>query len=439
MIPPETRPPDPAVIHHIDEVLHRCIHCGMCLPVCPTYALTQQEESSPRGRIRLIRSLYDGTLGLSDNFVDEMYFCLDCQACQTACPAGVRYGSLVEDARRRISEQKKDPNTLRLLKTLFLKRILASKQGTRTFGRMLRWYRRSGLQDAVDESGILGLFSPRMAAMHALLPKADAGVFDEQYPEIVRAQMPKRGTVGFLSGCIMNVAFSDIHRDAVEVLTALGFDVVIPKGQVCCGSLHGHNGDIETARQLARLNVACFRKFAIDALVVDSAGCSAFLKEYDTLLTDDPGFRDDARLLASQVKDITEFLAVLDLPPVKLNRNVRVTYHDPCHLVHTQKISAEPRSILRRIGGAEFVELPESTWCCGSAGIYNLLRHEDSMKMLERKIQNLESTNADIVVTANPGCHLQLAYGIRHFGLGMKVMHPVSLLKEALSSGSVTQ
>jgi len=434
MTPPEARLPDSAIIHHIDEVLHQCIHCGMCLPVCPTYALTQREESSPRGRIRLIKSLYDGTLSVSENFVDEMYFCLDCQACQTACPAGVRYGTLVEDARRTISEQRKDPGFLRLIKTFFLRGALGTRAKIRNFGKVLQWYRRSGLQSAVDESGILGLFSERMKAAHSLLPKADARFFDESVPEVVRAGTPVRGRVAFLSGCIMNVAFSEIHRDAVDVLTRLGYDVVIPKGQVCCGSLHGHNGDVETARELARRNVECFQKLDVDALVVDSAGCSAFLKEYGVLLDDDLRYRESARLLASRAKDITEFLAGISYSPLHLKRSVRVTYHDPCHLVHTQKISLEPRRIIQQIDGVTFVELPESTWCCGSAGIYNILRYEDSMQMLERKIRNLQSTNAEIVLTANPGCHLQLTYGIQRFGLDMKVMHPVSLLKEALCS-----
>jgi len=434
MTPPEARLPDPAILHHLGEVLHQCIHCGMCLPVCPTYALTQREESSPRGRIRLIKSLYDGALSVSDNFVEEMYFCLDCQACQTACPAGVRYGTLVEDARRQISENRKDPGFLRLVKNLFLKGVLGSRGRIRRFGKALQWYRRSGLQSAVDESGILGVISERMKAAHSLLPKADSAFFDESLPEVVHSKIPVRGRVAFLSGCIMNVAFSEIHRDAVEVLTRLGYDVVIPKGQVCCGSLHGHNGDIEGARKLARQNVECFRKFEFDALVVDSAGCSAFLKEYGVLLNDDPQYCESARHLASRTKDITEFLAGITFPPLKLKCNVRVTYHDPCHLVHTQKITLEPRQIIRQLDGATFVELPESTWCCGSAGIYNILRYEDSMSMLERKIRNLQSTNTEVVLTANPGCHLQLAYGIKRFGLDMKVMHPVSLLKEALCS-----
>lgn len=420
-----------AAIRHIDEVLSHCIHCGMCLPVCPTYAVTNQEQSSPRGRIRLIRSLHDGSLNMSDEFVNEMYFCLDCQACQTACPAGVRYGTLVEDARHIISQRGKEPLSLKIFKRLFLRGILASKSRTKFAGRLMKLYHRSGLQDAVDQSGVLNLFSRRINAKHQLLPRVGNEFFDESISEIITPKSEVRERVAFLSGCIMNVAFPEIHRDAVEVLLTAGYEVVIPKEQVCCGSLHGHNGDVEMARTLARNNIEVFGKYNYDALIVDSAGCGAFLKEYARLLADDVDFAERAAEISTKIKDITEFLGGIHLPTPRKSLNKRVTYHDACHLVHSQNISHEPRRLITSIPGIEFVELPESTWCCGSAGIYNIARFDDSMKFLERKMENLASTHADIVATANPGCHLQLQYGIKKFGLTMEVMHPVSLLARA--------
>ncbi len=418
---------------HIDEVLHHCIHCGMCLPVCPTYVLTGREQSSPRGRIRLIRSVLDGSLPVSENFSDEMYFCLDCQACQTACPAGVHYGELVEEARDIIAESGKEPLLVRLVKKAFL-RVLASPSMMKLTGRLLRLYG-STVRDAIDQSGILALV-PGLREKHQLLPRAGRP-FDETTPRAIGPRGPKRHRLGFLSGCIMNISFPEIHRDAVEVLSAAGAEILIPAGQVCCGSLHGHNGETRMARKLARANIDLFSKLDIDALVVDSAGCAAFLKEYGKIFEDDPEYAGQARELSGKVREITEFLGATGLPGSLRPLNLNVTYHDACHLVHSQKISREPRKVICSIPGVRFSEMPESTWCCGSAGLYNVLRFRDSMKMLERKISNLGSTRADVVATANPGCHIQIEYGIRKFGLAMRVMHPVSLVRMAMSGSEI--
>ncbi len=433
-------------IRALDELLHRCMKCGLCLPVCPTYNLTFEEQSSPRGRIRLMKHVHEGSMDVTRNFADQMYFCLDCQACQTACPAGVQYGALVEETRGLIDEKKQDPYALRLIKSVFLRGVLASKTRTKLAARLLRLYQWTGLREAVDRTNILGLISDQLRQKHLLLPVVDEEFFDETTPEVVAPQGEKRGRVVFLSGCIMNVAFAGIHRDAVAVLSKNGFEVVMPRRLQCCGSLHGHNGDFETARTLARKNVDVLDQLRYDALVVDSAGCGAFLKEYGKLLSDDPKYASRAESVAGKIKDVTEFLPEVGFlrpgsiatsgTPESAGRDrsngvVRVTYHEACHLVHTQKISQQPRQLLQAIPGIAFVELPEATWCCGSAGIYNVLRFEDSMQILERKMKNLESTHADIVVTANPGCHIQLQYGIRKFGLTMEVLHPVSLLNRA--------
>lgn len=417
------------IVHHLDEVMNHCIHCGLCLPVCPTYALTQQEQSSPRGRIRLIRSVHDGSLPMSDGFVDEMSFCLDCQACETACPAGVRYGMLLEDARGMISERGREPFFARLLKKAFFAGVLSSPSRTRSFGRLLRTYERTGLRKAVS-----GLLTGRLREKHELLPFASGMFFDEE--AIPRPAPPVRGRVAFLTGCIMNVAFAEVHRDAVRVLAANGYEVVIPDSQVCCGSLQGHNGAMEAARSLARQNVDAFERVECDSVVVDSAGCGAFMKEYGHLLAGDPEYAARAERLAAKTLDISEFLVRSGFrrPEPRAGHTslpVVVTYHEACHLVHTQRISGEPREIIRSIPGVTLTELPEATWCCGSAGIYNVLRFGDSMKLLDRKMENIRRTGAEILATANPGCHQQLRHGIRKCGLTMDVVHPVSLLARA--------
>ena len=384
-----------------------------------------------------MRSVEDGTLELSDEFIDEMYFCLDCQACETACPAGVRYGELVEDARSLIADTGKDPLSVRFIKLFFLNGILSSKFRTKLAAKLLRFYQWLGLWEAFERTNLLSIISKNIQQKHSLLPHIAEEFFDETVAEVIPPQGSKRGTVAFLSGCIMNVAFPDIHHDAVAVLAKNGYEVIIPKIQVCCGSLHGHHGETEVAKNLARENLDVFDKFIFDALVVDSAGCGAFLKEYGKLFADDEQYRTKAEQLSKKTKDITEFLADLHDPFKGYEPSQglkRITYHEACHLVHTQKISQQPRKLLQSIPGIEMTELPEATWCCGSAGVYNVVRSDDSIKLLERKMKNIESTRADIVVTANPGCHLQLQYGIRKYGLKMEVMHPVSLMNQAYKS-----
>jgi glycolate oxidase iron-sulfur subunit len=379
----------------------------------------------------MMRSQLEGKMEMSGAFVDEMYFCLDCQACQTACPAGVKYGALVEDARRRIAEEGKEPARLGLTKKWLLGRILSSPAMIKRAASLLRIYRRSGLYDAVNASHILEAFSMRLHERHAMLPAVSAQWFDETVEGVLPATGPYRGTAAFLTGCVMNVMFAGLHRDIAEVLTRNGYDVVIPKNQPCCGSLHAHYGDTREAAAMARKFLDLFDQFSFDALVVDSAGCGAFLKEYGHLLAGDAEYAPRASALAAKTKDVTEFLAETGFARPESALPYTVTYHDACHLVHTQGISRQPRDIIRSIPGLRVVELKESTWCCGSAGIYNVVRFDDARKLLERKMDNLEATGAGIVLTANPGCHLQLENGIRMRGLKMKVMHPVSLLNEA--------
>jgi glycolate oxidase iron-sulfur subunit len=378
-----------------------------------------------------MRELERGGIDISPAFINEMNFCLDCQACESICPAGVEYGALVEDARVKITASGREPLGTRLLRRLILRWFLASRPGRAIGVGILRLYQLSGLRDAVDRSGLLELFPEKIGRLHKLMPRIVMFSFFNRQRRLLTPAGEIRGRVALLTGCLMDSAFADIHLDTVEVLLRNGFEVVFPPGQACCGSLHAHNGDRATAHALAKKNIDAFSGEGIDAVIVNSAGCAAFMKEYRGLFADDPVFAPGAALVSERAKEITEFLSGNGFrSPTGIIRE-RVTYHDPCHLVHTQHISRQPREIIQSIPGIDFVELRDATWCCGSAGIYNIIRYEDSMRFLDRKMACIKETGATTVATANPGCHLQLAMGSEIAGTKVRVVHPVSLLNAA--------
>lgn len=412
------------------------MHCGLCLPQCPTYALTGLEKSSPRGRIRLIKSVAEGDLPITPGFVEEMNFCLDCQACETACPAGVKYGALVEAARAQIFQQGYESLVSTVLKKLFLRWLFRTPQRLQVLASLLRIYQQSGFQWFLQRSGLLKLFSRRLHEVQSLTPTISETPSSQLYPERVEPYGSMRYRVGFLTGCIMDVAFADVNVDTIELLRHHGCEVVIPRGQVCCGSLQAHNGDREVARELARVNIEVFSREPFDAIIMNSAGCGAFMKEYDHLFSQEPHLAMKAMTVSKKIQDVTEFLTTIGLQVREggsTNRyeKKRVTYHDACHLVHTQKISLQPRELIKMIPGVEYVELPESTWCCGSAGIYNITRYDDSMKLLSRKMENIKRVRPDIIVTGNPGCLVQIQHGLEREGLSVELLHTATFLRRA--------
>ncbi|MEW6061312.1 MAG: (Fe-S)-binding protein [Bacteroidota bacterium] len=413
-----------------DDVITNCMHCGLCLPTCPTYSLTGREKSSPRGRIRLIKSVAEGKLEMTDGFIAEMNFCLDCQACETACPAGVKYGSLVESARNQIRLQEKQSIGESVLKKLFLRNVLANPVRLKLVARILWIYQNLGIETIVKKLGIAKIFAPKLSRLQELSPRIDSRFFDEQYSEVLHPNKTPRYRVGFLSGCIMNVAFSQINEDTVKVLLHHDCEVIIPKHQVCCGSLQAHNGDFDIARDLAKKNIDIFSAYQLDAIVMNSAGCGAMMKEYGHYLQEDPEYSEKAKSIAAKVKDISEFLFDIGLKPAVGEFRHKVTYHDACHLVHSQKVFSQPRALLQSIPGLEYVELHEASWCCGSAGIYNVVQYDDSMKILDRKMSNVVTANAEYVVANNPGCLLQIEYGCRQYSIPTKVVHLSTLLRE---------
>jgi glycolate oxidase iron-sulfur subunit len=417
------------------DFIVNCMHCGLCLPHCPTFELTGLEKSSLRGRIRLIKAVADGELQMTNGFVEEMNFCLDCQACETACPAGVKYGALVEAARTQIYEQGREGWLTRLAKRWLLNWSFERPARFKFLASVIGFYQNSGLEWFFKNTGLLKFFSPRLHELQILMPRVSGVRSSERYAEVIRPTTPVKHRVGFLTGCIMDVAYANVNADTIELLLHHGCEVVIPSNQVCCGSLQAHHGGMQTARSLAERNIKAFTDAGVEVVVMNSAGCGAFMKEYGHLFEHHDGLALRAKALSAKVKDITEFLAGLAFRARagggSALRGKRVTYHDACHLVHTQKVSREPRKLINAVPGVHYVELPESTWCCGSAGIYNVTRYDDSMKLLDRKLAHIRSVMPDVIVTGNPGCMAQMEYGLKRSGLKIEVMHTATFLRRA--------
>ena len=415
-------------------VLQQCMHCGLCLPACPTYDATKIERNSPRGRISLMRAIADGDLEATRAFGEEMYFCLGCLACQTACPAGVDYNQLFETARAEAEASGHLANPTRtLLRTLLLRGLFPSPRLLRLVGRLLWLYQASGLEAVVRRSGLLRLLPKRLRVLEGQRPQIERRFSHQQIAPVETPSVPRRYRVGLLTGCIQDLAYASVNRDTADVLLANGCEVVTPPIQPCCGSLLAHNGDTETSAALARRNIDTFPPEKFDAIITNAGGCGSHLKNYHHLLADDPAYAVRAQEWSRKVKDIHEWLVEIGLRPPQVPSPIAqtVTYHESCHLCHGQKVTAQPRALLRTIPGLSLVELPEANWCCGSAGIYNLTQPEMSHQLLERKLGHIGKTGALIVATANPGCLLQLANGAHEAGLSLEIVHPITLLARA--------
>ncbi len=419
------------------SVLQQCMHCGLCLPTCPTYDATRLERNSPRGRIALMRAIADGRLEATRTFADEMYFCLGCLACMTACPAGVNYAELFEHARAEAEESGALRDSKRtLLRALTMRWLFMDLRRLRLAGSLIRLYQRLGLQRLIRGSGVLGLAPRRWRELEAMTPVMAPKFSSQLIAPVTPAAGKRKYRVALLTGCAQDLMFSDINRDTSEVLARNGCEVVTPTSQSCCGSLHAHNGELEMARELARRNIDQFPPGQFDAIISNAAGCGSHLKHYQTLLADDPEYRQRAALWDARLKDIHEWLANIGLTPPNPGATPQnVTYHEACHLCHGQKITAQPRQLLRAIPNLTLTELPEANWCCGSAGIYNLIQPEMANELLDRKLKHIVSTKADVVATGNPGCLAHMANGIRRENLPVRLVHPITLLAEAYRAG----
>ncbi len=427
-----TTPVGPLALHGLSvEGVNQCVHCGLCLASCPTFAELGTEMDSPRGRIFLIKALAEGRMALTAPTVEHLSLCLDCRACETVCPAGVPYGRLIEAAKAEIEHARPGSPARRLFRWLNFGVLLGHPRLLALAAAALRLYQVSGLQALVRQSRLVRLLPGTLAAWEALLPPLPPRRERAPLPSYVMAEGPRRARVAMLTGCVQAVVFGAHNRATARVLAKNGCDVLVPEGQGCCGALHAHGGDHAGALEMSRRTIETFEAARADAVIVNTSGCGAHMKAYGALLAGDPAWAERARRFAASVQDLSEFLAKAPLAGPLRPVAMRVTYHDPCHVVHGQKLRKEPRQLLAQIPGLSVVDLAESDWCCGSAGIYNLTQPEMAARLLERKIRHVLATGAEAVVTANPGCILQIQAGLRSRGADVKVLHLVELLDRA--------
>jgi glycolate oxidase iron-sulfur subunit len=427
-----------------------CVHCGLCLPACPTYTETGHEADSPRGRIQLMRGLADGVIDATPSVKHHLDLCLDCRACETACPSGVVYHELIEETRARFAEQ--DTPTLqgRFMRWIFFN-VFTRPTRLKLALVPARVLQKIGIYGLLRRAGVFNILPGQLRKMEQMLP-ARGKLWPKQLPEKVGRgtgfqpvleardyqdglESSARSTIGFFPGCIGSVMFEDVNRMAVALLAASGADVVVPRAQGCCGAIHHHNGAHHPAEEMARRNIDTFLPSTgpqVDFIATNIAGCGAMLREYDFLLRDDPKYAERAKEFSRRVRDISEVLVDLPLPPMNYPINETITYHDACHLAHAQKVTAAPRKLLAAIPGLTVVPLPESDMCCGAAGTYNLQHPEMATRLADRKLAHIASTGAAICATGNVGCamHIQSEAEVR--GRTVRIVHPVELLHRAV-------
>ena len=402
--------------------LAQCVRCGLCLQHCPTFVQTGLEAESPRGRLYLIKAMSEGIIEPTVNVTTHMDQCLQCRNCEAVCPSGVAYGRIMERARATVLDSGRAPLSWRL-RSAFLREVIARPRRLAVMANALRLYRSSGLRTVAESIPLL-----RDRAIFA--PTIGGETFTKR-GIIAKPEGESKARVALLTGCIMPLAYGRVHEATARVLARNGCEVIAPAAQVCCGALHAHNGDLKTARTLTRRNIDAFLADQTDAIIVNSAGCGAAMKEYGELLASDPEYSEKAHTLAHQVKDVTEFLAALPFEPPRTALDLSVTYQDSCHLAHAQRITDAPRHVIAAIPGVRFVEMTHPDRCCGSAGVYGLTQGEMSLRLLDDKMAAIKMTGADVIATANPGCMTQLEAGLRRHHMTNRVMHVVELLDRA--------
>ncbi len=422
--------PDPPT----ERDLLACVHCGLCLNHCPTYRLTGLETESPRGRLFLMRELAEGKQVVNEPFKQHIGLCLNCRNCETVCPSGVRFSVLLEAARGEIVQEGRLSRLEKLVRWVAFKQVFPHPRRLNLIVGLIALYQRLGLQNLARKSGLLAKLG-RLGEMEGMLPTRQLRTFKapdpKPYPRIGFWPKGVRGRVALFTGCIMRAGFGEIHDATVRVLEKNGWRVEVPSGQICCAALHVHAGEREVSRAMARKNIDLFMREGWHAIAVNAAGCGANLKDYPELFRDDPVYHAKAIEFSARVKDVSELLGRHPIAAPTRSIHQRVTYQDACHLAHAQRVRVEPRQILKQIPGVELVEMRASDRCCGSAGIYNIQHPEMADQLVDEKIENISDTRADIVVTANIGCLLQLDYGARRAGWNGRVMHLVELLDEA--------
>lgn len=423
-----------------DELLN-CMRCGFCLPTCPTYIQSGYKEShSPRGRIALMKAVVDGLIEPDEDVEDTLNVCLGCRACEPVCPSGVNYGHLLEEARDIINQNKKFSMPVRAVRKVVFEGLFPHQNRMRILTGLIGFYQRSGLQTLTHKTGIMKLFPETLATMDLVLPKVPKMKAMKDRPEFLPAEVAKKKQVAFFTGCLMDTMFLETNNATMKLLQLAGCDIVIPKTQSCCGALHGHAGEKSGAKELAKRNIEAFEDLNIDYIITNAGGCGAYLVDYDYLLKDDPKWSERAKQFVSKIKDITAILVELDFHKrndLRLTPQI-ITYQDSCHLRNVMRTSPEPRMLLEAIQDATYREMKDADRCCGSAGIYNIVHSELSMEFLDYKMDRVHETDAATIVTANPGCLLQMKLGIEREGLSHKMrgIHIVDLLLEAIETNS---
>jgi len=417
-----------------DELLN-CMRCGFCLPSCPTYIESGFKEShSPRGRIALMKGVVDGLIEPDEDVERTLDLCLGCRACEPVCPSGVSYGHLLEEARDIINQNKKHSMPTKVVRKLVFEELFPYQNRMRSLMGLLSIYQRSGIQTMTHKLGIMKLFPKHLATMEKVLPDVPKLKEMKSRPSQLEAITEEKKRVAFFSGCLMDTMFMKTNDATIKLLQLVGCQIVIPQNQACCGALHGHSGEKDGSKELAKRNIMAFEQLNADYIITNAGGCGAYLIEYDYLFKEDVEWKERAERFVSKLKDITEVLVEMEFHrlPLQLPQQI-ITYQDSCHLRNVMKTSDEPRTLLKGIKGVEYKEMQESDSCCGSAGIYNIVESTMSMQILDRKMTNVKETNATTIVTANPGCLLQMKLGIEREGLSDKVraVHIIDLLLEA--------
>jgi glycolate oxidase iron-sulfur subunit len=418
-----------------EDELMNCMRCGFCLPTCPTYIESGfQESHSPRGRIALMKAVVDGLIEPDEDVERSLNMCLGCRACEPVCPSGVRYGHLLEEARDIIQQHKKHSFPVRVVRKLVFDELFPYPERMRMVTGLIGFYQRSGLQSFVRKTGLLNILPSSLRQMEKVLPHVPPLKEMKRRPHHLMPEGAMKRRVAFFAGCLMDTMFMSTNDATMRLLQLAGCEVIIPPAQTCCGALHGHGGEKQKAKELAKRNIEAFERLEVDDIVTNAGGCGAFLMEYDHLLKDEAEWSERAKAFVAKIKDISEVLVELDFQQKRLKVPPQiVTYQDSCHLRNVMKTSAAPRKLLRAIEGVEFREMKDADRCCGSAGIYNIVEPEMSMQILDYKMEMAKQTKAATIVTANPGCLLQMQLGIERAGLAdhVRAVHIVDFLLEA--------
>jgi glycolate oxidase iron-sulfur subunit len=409
------------------ELIKDCVHCGFCLPSCPTYVLWGEEMDSPRGRIHLMKTGLEGE-PLSTSMVGHFDACLGCMACVSACPSGVHYDTLLADTRAQVERRYERSRWERLFRAAIFW-LFPYPRRIRVLRGPLALYQRSGLDRWLRQTGLLDRLPPTLRVMESLIPTLTPR---QPLPDRVPALGQRRAVVGMLTGCVQDALFPDVNAATARVLAAEGCEVVIPRGQGCCGALSQHTGREQEAISFARALIDRFEDARVDFVVVSAAGCGSAMKEYAHLLRDDPDYTTRAQAFAGRTRDVAELLVELGPVAPRHPLDITIAYHDACHLGHAQGVRSQPRELLRAIPGLTMVEIPEADLCCGSAGIYNLLHPEPATELGDRKTHNVLTTGASVLVTANPGCLMQIAASARRLTESLTLAHTVTVLDASI-------